>query len=675
MHVAITNNLFITGSLIGYSVGLVITTLLVVLTMRAYNVPGTPRANIQCALFALLWNLGGLAHAVTSTLGSPIAGRLALFALAVQFTGAAAFPVPMLSIWRPLAVQRWQRISSRVLQILALISAGAIVFGLWLSAISGSNFHQELTLREITSFNGSALLIAAAALLLRRNMISRTTRFALLTILLSVLATSLGIVVKETFPLSENLIAVLIVISEQSTLFTVLGAFFLFARFRFADVFIRYSVRIMLASLLAVLLVTVLRSSSLGHLVGLAKFPAAIHVFTASALTAVSFLSFVFVDRRGELLVSRWIFHAPDYRKAARQFGETLTHLHDESEIASTAEQAIRITLELDDVCLIGFDTLPETKWPDELREGEVVELDTSSVLREMLLLPNLELLIPVRSAGHVARAVAVSPGPIRRGLVSEEINFLQTVAAHIGARFDTLSLEREAIEQRSREALLLQQVTEAELRALRAQINPHFLFNSLNTIANLIVANPAAAETMTLRLARVFRYVLAHSSHAMTSIHEEIEFLRTYLEIEEARFGDRLKVEIDIAPEAAAEHIPSLILQPIVENALKHGLSPKLGPGYLRISAQLMGDQVCLEVEDDGIGPEWATSRKGNGSHASFSKPGNGKRSSAMGLRNITERLATLYRDRAHVNLEPRERGGTRVTLLVPRSHGGKGS
>jgi two-component system LytT family sensor kinase len=99
----------------------------------------------------------------------------------------------------------------------------------------------------------------------------------------------------------------------------------------------------------------------------------------------------------------------------------------------------------------------------------------------------------------------------------------------------DALGREREAIERQSREAVLLQQVTEAELRALRAQINPHFLFNSLNTVADLIVRDPVRAETMTLRLASVFRHVLAHSSRPLTTVRDEIEFLRAYLYIEEA--------------------------------------------------------------------------------------------------------------------------------------------
>ena len=187
-----------------------------------------------------------------------------------------------------------------------------------------------------------------------------------------------------------------------------------------------------------------------------------------------------------------------------------------------------------------------------------------------------------------------VSPGPARPGLVTHDLNYLRAVAAQFGNRLDALHRERDAIERQSREALLLQQVAEAELRALRAQINPHFLFNSLNTIADLIVRDPPRAEAMTLRLASVFRHVLAHSSRSMTTIREEMEFLRTYLYIEEARFGDRLRVTIDVAPEAAGQPIPSLILQPLVENAMKHGLGPKPGPGNIWISARIERRSRC---------------------------------------------------------------------------------
>ena len=228
-------------------------------------------------------------------------------------------------------------------------------------------------------------------------------------------------------------------------------------------------------------------------------------------------------------------------------------------------------------------------------------------------------------------------------------MNYLQTIAVQCGYRLDALRREEEAIERQSREALLLQQVTEAELRALRAQINPHFLFNCLNTIADLVVRDPARAEKMTVRLADVFRHVLDHSNRPLTSIHDEIEFLRTYLYLEEARFGDRLRVKIDVAAELETVEIPSLILQPLVENALKHGLGPKPGPGNLIIAVRADGDRLQMTVEDDGMGPGTRTAQ-------------------GLGLANIAERLQTLYQDRASVSLRRREGGGSIATVIIPR-------
>jgi two-component system LytT family sensor kinase len=270
----------------------------------------------------------------------------------------------------------------------------------------------------------------------------------------------------------------------------------------------------------------------------------------------------------------------------------------------------------------------------------------------------NVEFLVPVDSAGQLSHLLLVSPGSNRPALVTNDLSFLRTVAAQCGNRLDALRRERENIERRSREAVLLQQVTEAELRALRSQINPHFLFNSLNTIADLIVQDPRRAEEMTLRLAEVFRRVLAHSSRSLSSVMDEIEFLRAYLYIEEARFRDRLRVDIDVAPDAAADQIPSLILQPLVENALKHGLAPKPGPGHLWISAALEGSRLRLRVEDDGMGC--------NGN------PRTGATDNGVGLRNTAERLKTLYRDGASLRIEPREPSGCRVTLLIPRGDSG---
>jgi two-component system LytT family sensor kinase len=376
-----------------------------------------------------------------------------------------------------------------------------------------------------------------------------------------------------------------------------------------------------------------LKAGLVAHLAGRAGSSQAAHVIGFVLIAYGLLLSFSFVDESLNKLVKHWLFHPPDYRDRARQLGETLRRLNSESEIAIVVEKGAREALALENVRLASAEDLTRV----EIHEGEVVELDAGT------------LLVPVTSGGRVGSALVVSSGSARPALVSDEINFLLTVAAQCGNRLDALRLEREAIERESRESVLLQQVAEAELTALRAQINPHFLFNSLNTIADLIVRDPPRAETMTVRLADAFRHVLAHSARPITSIHDEIEFLRTYLYIEEARFCDRLHVSIDVAPEIADVQIPSLILQPIVENALKHGLGRKPGAGHLSISAEALETRIRLRVEDDGVGL--------NPLH----------QSTGVGLRNVAERLKTLYRDGASITVEARETGGCRVTVLIP--------
>ncbi|MCX6627738.1 MAG: histidine kinase, partial [Candidatus Solibacter sp.] len=473
-----------------------------------------------------------------------------------------------------------------------------------------------------------------------------------LVVVAAVCAAAATMAMANSAPPSTHFHAAIGFVAAHMVLLALLFAFFLFARFRFADIFVRYGVRIFLAGLWATLLAFFSQSAFLLHLARQASAPAAVHVFGVILLAGALLLSFTFVDERIGRLVNRWLFRPPDYRAASRQLGITLGQLQLESEFAPAVEDAARGALQLRGARLIAAGSLPPSPCSAAILEGELVELGHADPLRGRLPLANAEVLIPVTSAGRITHVLLISPGPVRPGLVTHDLNFLRAVAAQFGNRLDALHREREAIERQSREALLLQQVAEAELRALRAQINPHFLFNSLNTVADLIVRDPPRAEAMTLRLASVFRHVLAHSSRSMTTVREEVEFLRTYLYIEEARFGDRLRVAIDVSPEAAGQAIPSLILQPLVENAMKHGLGPKPGPGNIWITAHIDGDQVCVRIEDDGMGPQAAPAAAPNQCH---------------GLTNVAGRLRTLYRDRASVQLGARAGGGACVTVRIP--------
>jgi two-component system LytT family sensor kinase len=209
-------------------------------------------------------------------------------------------------------------------------------------------------------------------------------------------------------------------------------------------------------------------------------------------------------------------------------------------------------------------------------------------------------------------------------------------------------------------ESRLSQQLVEAELRALRAQINPHFLFNSLNTIAALISLEPEKAEKFTVRLAKVFRYVLLHADQPLSAIDEEMDFLRTYLEIEQIRFGERLLVEFDVDSSVAHTAIPSLILQPLVENAIKHGIAPKVGSSRILVQAKRRDRMVLLSVEDDGIG----LFPNGKQIARPLSETGSGM---GVGLQNVRERLHTMYGTAAKLSLIDIPSGGSRAILEIP--------
>lgn len=188
---------------------------------------------------------------------------------------------------------------------------------------------------------------------------------------------------------------------------------------------------------------------------------------------------------------------------------------------------------------------------------------------------------------------------------------------------------------------------SEAQVAALQARMNPHFLFNALNTVAAFVRTNPSAAERVVETLADVLRRTLDRSTESMSTVAAEIAYVRAYLALEQERWGDRLRVEWAIGEDAAGLPLPPLVLQPLVENALRHGLGGRLEGGTIRIAVARDGDAIAMSVEDDGEG---------------FA-PGYREH---MGLGNLRERLTALYSSRATIAIDPTTTGG-RVVLSVP--------
>ena len=183
--------------------------------------------------------------------------------------------------------------------------------------------------------------------------------------------------------------------------------------------------------------------------------------------------------------------------------------------------------------------------------------------------------------------------GPRARGQQygSEDLTFVDAVAAHMTSLLDGFD---------ARESTRL--ATVAELKALRAQINPHFLFNALTTLAEMAHSQPAT-ERAILNLSRVFRYALDATQHELVPLGEEIDAIRAYLEIEAERFDDRLRFDIAVPADVRSTPVPPMLLQPLVENAVKHGLSSRVGSGMVRIAAEREDRLLRLVVQDDGVG------------------------------------------------------------------------
>lgn len=210
--------------------------------------------------------------------------------------------------------------------------------------------------------------------------------------------------------------------------------------------------------------------------------------------------------------------------------------------------------------------------------------------------------------------------------------------------------------QQRERERTAMSvELARAELNALRSQLHPHFLFNTLNTIAILIRERETEVSArLVTQLGDVLRHVLRGTRANVAPLADEIALVATYLEIEQVRFGDRLSVSWSVEDDTLAAEVPSLVLQPLVENALRHGIARRTTPGSMEIGARREEDELVLWVVDDG--PSTAASSVAAISHES-----------GVGLRNTRERLARLYPRKSSLLLHPVAGGGTRAEVRQP--------
>jgi two-component system LytT family sensor kinase len=245
-----------------------------------------------------------------------------------------------------------------------------------------------------------------------------------------------------------------------------------------------------------------------------------------------------------------------------------------------------------------------------------------------------------------------------RRIFALDSSNWLVTLAIYAGTvmavaiALKVLNNVRIEMKLEQQERLLLQ----ARMEALQSQINPHFLFNTLNSVASLVRRDPDSAREMIVKLGNILRRLL-RKGDSFVPLREEFEFLDDYLDIEVARFGrDKLKVVKELEPASLEHLVPSMILQPLVENAVKHGFASKVDGGSIYLRSRCADHRIVIEVEDDGVGMSEAGASASSGT--------------GIGMVNVTERLQVVYGDAAEITIESQPGSGTLVRLVLPILH-----
>src|ERR1700761_1106645 len=438
---------------------------------------------------------------------------------------------------------------------------------------------------------------------------------------------------------------------EAGMMLIILGAFFVFSSLRFADVLLKGVLHTYWWGVL--LLLTWFGLQAILQLpYNTGTIPAAERGLLAIGFLLMSMALVPWGERWLDRAVSDWLFDQPDY---ARLIAELWRSLQKSDEQATWFSDVVAM--------LSGGSGFAAAKIV-ELRSGSPEAAAFAAHTREAifpqagdplrsLTEPPAQLLLPLRIHGEAVYALAVARDPVQGSILRSEFEFLRRIAHQLEARLEAARLANIRREREQHEERLRAQLTEAELRALRAQVQPHFLFNSLNTIAHLTIAAPELAERMTTMLASIFRYVLTSAEDTLVPLEQEVRFIENYLAIEQMRFGRRLTTEILVDEPSRAMLVPPLLLQPLVENALLHGLAPKIEGGLLRLTTRWERQRFCIQVEDTGIGLEASSVKKSMGAH--------------VGLANIRRRLECHYGSSATLSLAGRQEGGVCACVQIP--------
>lgn len=612
-------------NLLGFTVGVALYILLLVMVAqhrRTKEKFAFDLLLLATAILGLLWNVGELVALVWKDFG---AGEASPVLLAVSYSALGFLPSVVVH-------SAWKNSDNENARFLAYAAYGL--------SLLATIFHLQAAIFSRTAPSDSALLILTggalaliAGLLVfnyRQTLENKGVWIAALLIF-AVSALHLSSDAEGTSWLVE-------LVAHQSSLPLVLAILLQDYRFAFADLFLKRALSLVLVTAAAFGLYVFAAAPLLRyHETHDRNDTQAIAIIlTLWVMTALVYPS---LHRFAVWLVDKIILRRADYDQLR-------------SEIAEAVEQRTSIDDVLDETCskLAAALTAQSSSW-NEIFAGvnHPPTVNFTSQRRAEITIPVVE---PPFYAVHLSD---FSGG---RRLLSDETEMLEAAALLAARRIDALRVTGERFDQKIREQEFSKLAAEAELRALRAQINPHFLFNALTTIGYLINTAPEKALATLLKLTSLLRRVLK-SSGEFSTLDDEITLVESYLEIERARFEERLSVEIDVPQDLRNLRVPTLILQPLVENAVKHGISKAKSGGTVKISARLENEKnevfLKLKVSDSGAGVNSDEMME--------------NRRKSVGLNNIEQRLISYYGASAALNISSEIGRGTAAEIKFPVS------
>jgi two-component system LytT family sensor kinase len=413
-------------------------------------------------------------------------------------------------------------------------------------------------------------------------------------------------------------------------------------RFVFFDVLIKRGLIAILLLVSSALLCGLLLVPAYGRLASRSTAAAPLMLFSGMTLFVGAWLALYGGLNR---MLDRYLFRRADYGSVVAEIDEAMKQFVDPGQLLEEVRNRLRSAINAESVEFIPLEPSQAASAPRE-------KVHTAGTPQRQLATAE----IPVSAAGRVFGIMKFGKRTGGFRYQSEDLAFMTAVAGRLAEMLHNFELRSEREAQQRREEQLRSLAEQSELRALRAQINPHFLFNALNSLADLTQEDPQAAEAVILHLSHIFRYALDASRRENVSLEEELGFVESYLAVERLRYEDRLRHEIVASAEARRCWLPPMLIQPIVENAVKHGISCKMGGGTVTIRAAVEEQKLRIEIADDGIGFDI------------HSVDGPGRQ--GVGLKNVRSRLEHVA-GLGSLQVDSTPGGGTRVSLKIPVQKG----